>query len=101
MADETRPPFEDFDAKLGQARSARAAADPARDEPARLDWGSGLQIGVELLAGLLGGVLLGYGLDAWLGTKPLFIIVFFLLGSVAGMLNAYRHLRRLQAKSAL
>jgi F0F1-type ATP synthase assembly protein I len=27
---------------------------------------------------------------------PLFLIVFFLLGAAAGVLNAYRHLRRMQ-----
>jgi ATP synthase protein I len=99
MADEQRPPsFEDFDARLRRAREAdpgprRSAQD---EQPQRLRWGSGLQVGVELLAGILGGLLLGYGLDAWLGTLPLFIVVFFLLGAAAGTLNAYRHLRRMQ-----
>ena len=42
------------------------------------------------------GALLGWALDRWLGTMPLFLIVFFMLGAAAGVLNAYRHLRRMQ-----
>ena len=100
MADENRPPssFEDFDARLRRAREADPT--PRRgtpdEQPQKLRWGSGLQVGVELLAGILGGLLLGYGLDRWLDTRPLFIVVFFLLGAAAGTLNAYRHLRRMQ-----
>ena len=49
-----------------------------------------------MVAGVGVGVLLGWALDRWLGTMPLFLIVFFLLGAAAGVLNAYRHLRRMQ-----
>ncbi len=103
MADEQRPPsFEDFDARLRRAREAdpRPRRDAPDEQPQKLRWGSGLQVGVELLAGILGGLLLGYGLDTWLGTRPLFLIVFFLLGAVAGMLNAYRFLRRAQREDS-
>jgi ATP synthase protein I len=32
----------------------------------------------------------GYVLDLWLGTKPWLMVVFFFLGSAAGMLNVFR-----------
>ena len=101
MADEKngQAPFRDFDARLKRAQES----DPGRrPEPERqqLRWGGGLQVGIELFAGVLGGLLLGYGLDTWLGTRPLFLIVFFLLGAVAGMLNAYRFLRRAQREDS-
>jgi ATP synthase protein I len=47
-----------------------------------------------VVAGLIGGAVIGYGLDWLFGTAPLFFIVFFLLGSAAGILNAYRTLMR-------
>jgi F0F1-type ATP synthase assembly protein I len=101
MADEKNGSgqFEEFDARLRRLRDADAARRPAPpEEPTpTLNWGSGLQVGIELLAGLIGGVLLGYGLDRWLGTRPLFMIVFFFLGAAAGMMNAWRSLRRMQA----
>jgi ATP synthase protein I len=87
--------FDDFDSRL-EALRAQEARREARQErkPQRLDWGSGIQVGIEVIAGVVGGTVLGYALDHWLGTGPLFLIVMFLLGSMAGMLNAYRSLRR-------
>jgi ATP synthase protein I len=96
MADENGA-FKEFDARLRRLREAEPARQQSPEQqPARLRWGSGLQVGVELIAGIVGGLLIGYGLDWWLGTRPLLIVVFFLLGAMAGMLNAYRHLRRMQ-----
>lgn len=88
-----RSEFEDFDARMRRLREGgkqRRAAEPG--------WlrigGTGVQAGVELVAGLIVGALIGYGLDSWLGTWPLLFIVFFFVGAAAGMLNAYRHIRR-------
>jgi ATP synthase protein I len=36
------------------------------------------------------GVAIGFFLDRWLGTWPWLFLVFFVLGSVAGVLNVYR-----------
>ena len=84
-----RPPRQ---GPAGEAGAAGGGDEP----PPRLDYGSGLQAGIEVVAGVGFGVLLGWALDRWLGTMPLFLIVFFMLGAAAGVLNAYRHLRRMQ-----
>ena len=52
--------------------------------------GFGFRLAMDLLAALLLGVGAGLGLDWWLGTKPLFLILFFFLGGAAGILNVYR-----------
>jgi ATP synthase protein I len=52
--------------------------------------GMAMRIGVELVAALLIGVGIGWGLDHLLGTSPWLLLVFFLFGAVAGMLNIYR-----------
>jgi ATP synthase protein I len=90
------PSFEDFDARLGKARPDKAKPPGGDEPPPRLDYGTGLQAGVEVVAGVGFGVLIGWALDRWLGTAPLLLIVFFMLGAAAGVLNAYRHLRRMQ-----
>jgi len=36
------------------------------------------------------GAVIGWLLDRWLGTKPWLILVFFILGFAAGLLNVYR-----------
>jgi ATP synthase protein I len=87
--------FKDFDERM---RRLRSEADLTDEEPKRRDGlgfgGVGVQVGIELVAGLIGGGLIGYGLDRWFGTWPFLFIVFFFLGAAAGMLNAYRYIRR-------
>ena len=48
------------------------------------------RIGLELVSALVVGVVIGILLDRWLGTKPWLLILFFVLGSAAGLLNVYR-----------
>ena len=57
--------------------------------------GVGLRIGIELLAALLVGVALGWVADRFLGTRPWGLIVFFFLGSAAGIVNVFRAAERL------
>jgi ATP synthase protein I len=48
------------------------------------------RVGVELVSALAVGVAIGYGLDHWLGTRPLFLALFVVLGGAAGVLNVWR-----------
>ena len=48
------------------------------------------RVATELLAGLLIGAGIGWSIDRWLDTNPWFLIVFFLLGGAAGILNLWR-----------
>lgn len=45
--------------------------------------------GIELVSAFIVGILIGYGLDHWLSTKPVFIIVFSILGILAGIVNIW------------
>jgi len=49
-----------------------------------------LRVGVEIVSALIVGVAIGYFLDRWLGTKPWFLLVFFVLGAAAGFMNVFR-----------
>ncbi|WP_370458731.1 AtpZ/AtpI family protein [Asaia sp. As-1742] len=53
-------------------------------------FGLAMRIGTEMVAALVVGVVMGYGLDRLCGTKPLFLILFSLIGGAAGMLNVWR-----------
>lgn len=99
MAQSDRPPsLARLDAELREAQARRdrrlAGRGGKRDDAGRTDRGQGiglaLRIGTELVAGVAVGVGIGLGLDWWLGTKPWFMIVFFFLGSAAGIINVYR-----------
>ena len=84
--------LEELNARL---RKARKEADDAagRSQP-KADMRSGLafamRIGVELVATLIVGGGIGLFLDRWLGTAPWLMLVFFILGAAAGLLNIYR-----------
>jgi ATP synthase protein I len=82
---------EDFRARLKQARK-RHGMDPAPGSggPPASSWGFGLRAGVEIVSALVVGVALGWFLDRWLGTWPWLFLLFFVLGSAAGVLNVYR-----------
>jgi ATP synthase protein I len=52
--------------------------------------GLGFRVASELVAGVLVGGGMGWALDRWLGTSPMFLIAMLLLGMVAGFWNVYR-----------
>jgi ATP synthase protein I len=98
MADDDQDPaFADLEQRI---RAARQKGEPVgkgdRADPDRpkLNFGSGLTVGIELVVGVVAGVGIGLALDSWLETRPFMTILFFLLGTAAGMLNAWRHLVR-------
>ena len=60
--------------------------------------GSAFKLGTELVSAVLVGTIIGFILDTWFGTKPWLIIVFFFLGSAAGILNVIKTANRMQDK---
>ena len=48
------------------------------------------RVATELVAGVVFGTFIGWMLDQWLDTSPLFLLVMFFLGAIAGMLNVWR-----------
>lgn len=86
--------LKDLDSRLRDARAARLP--PASETVpggGMSGLGMALRIGTELVAALIVGVGIGLVVDDWLGTAPWFLVVFFFVGSAAGVLNVYRHAR--------
>ena len=83
----------DFDDRLRKARAQQGLdSDPEKGKgglPAGV-WGLGLRIGAELVSALIVGTVIGMALDRWFGTSPWLLLVFFLVGGAAGVLNLYR-----------
>jgi len=85
--------LEKLDARLKQAADGARQKAPgglSHDQPPGSALGLALRVGVELVSALAVGLVIGWLLDAWLGTRPWLMLVFILLGGAAGILNVYR-----------
>ena len=58
--------------------------------------GNAFKLGSELVAAVAVGTIIGFILDNWFDTKPLLIIIFFLFGAVAGIVNVFRAAKKMQ-----
>ncbi len=58
--------------------------------------GFGFKISTEILAALVVGVGIGLIVDNYFNTKPIGLIIFFIFGALAGFLNVYRVMRRIE-----
>ncbi len=81
--------------RLDAARSRQGLdSSPKPSRPANPVDGSvlglGLRVGGEVVAGMLVGVAIGWGLDRVLGTRPIFLGLFVLIGGAAGVLTVWR-----------
>jgi ATP synthase protein I len=89
-------PRDDLDERLSKFRSERDVAtgrNRFKTDSTNNGLGFAMRIGVEVVAAVIIGVAFGLFLDDWLGTKPWFMLLFFVLGSAAGMFNVYRVVR--------
>ena len=68
------------------------------NEKRGLFMGSAFRLGTELVAAVAVGTIIGFILDNWFDTKPWFIITFFFIGVIAGILNVIRVANNMQKK---
>lgn len=104
--DAPRPPHPagDFDARLRKAQETyRPAAQESGGRQAQAGRGSALgsafRLGTELVAAVLVGGGIGWALDYVLGTGPWLLLVFFMLGVVAGLINVTREARAMNLRA--
>ncbi len=82
-----------FDQRLNEARN-RHGLDPGPVSAGtgldRSSIGLVMRVGVELVAAVVVGLAIGWALDGWLKTRPLFLVLFVFLGGAAGIVNVWR-----------
>ena len=88
--------FNDFKTRLKIAKSKLKKDHPEKSSKEGIFLGNAFKLGTELLAAVVVGTIIGFILDNWFGTKPLLIIIFFLLGAAAGILNVFKAAKRMQ-----
>jgi ATP synthase protein I len=84
---------DDFERRLQEARAKHgldATSKSGRGSLPGGPWGIGFRVGVELVSALVVGLVIGWMLDRWLGTKPWLLMLFVVLGVAAGVMNVVR-----------
>ena len=80
--------------KIEAAKSKSQFENQSNIPPSQL--GKVMKLTVEIVAAVGIGVGIGILLDNFFNTRPLFIIIFFLLGGCAGILNVFRVAKSMQ-----
>ena len=57
--------------------------------------GTASVMGLHVVSGTVVGLAMGYYLDKWLGTKPWLLLIFLVLGIVAGFRNMFQELKKI------
>ena len=87
---------EDFKTRLKIAKSKIKKQILSDKEERGSYMGNAFKLGTELVAAVAVGTIIGFILDSWFDTKPWLIIIFFFLGTAAGILNVIRTANRMQ-----
>ncbi len=91
--DPEKPTLDDLGKRLDAAQKTaheeRTWKKPGEDAP-RSGLGLAFRVGIELVSAVAVGAGAGWLVDEWLGTRPWAMLVMFLFGGAAGVLNVYR-----------
>ena len=55
----------------------------------------GLKISLDLISSIVVGTLIGFGLDKIFSTKPVFFIIFLVLGIITGFYSLFKTVKKL------
>ena len=77
-------------------KNARKKLKVEKENPQTSNIGQAFKLSTELVAAVLVGTIIGFILDNWFDTKPWFIITFFLIGVIAGIMNVIRVANNMQ-----
>jgi ATP synthase protein I len=90
----TKP--KDFETRLKIAKSKIKKNSQPDSEKKGSIMGGAFKLSTELVSAVVVGTIIGFILDSWFDTKPWLIIIFFFLGTAAGILNVIRTAKRMQ-----
>ena len=86
-----------LDARIKALKGAAAEEKPHQEEHYSMAQ-QGWRMVIDLVAGLAVGFVIGYGLDTLLGTLPILLVIFTLLGFAAGVRGMLATAKDLQPK---
>ena len=90
-----KAPDENFKSLKKKIQEAKEKIEePVVEAPKPL--GKIMKVVVEIVAAMAVGLGIGLLIDNYFNTRPIFTLIFFLLGSAAGILNVFRVAKSLQ-----
>lgn len=84
------PSLDELERSLDEAQRKLDAKSEATNQTSSQGLSIAYRICIDLLAGVLVGGFIGYQLDEWLETKPIFFVVCFCFGVAGSGFNIYR-----------
>ena len=85
--------LKELEKKLGKAKKSKTQ-DNHDNKRVAVNYSIAINISIELITGIGLGVFLGLMIDNYLQTKPLMLIICFILGTLIGFFNMYKALKR-------
>ena len=92
--------LKDFKTRLKIAKDKLKNNSESEDNNANSSsMGTAFKLSTDLVAHVAVGTIIGFILDSWFDTKPWLMIIFFFIGSAAGLLNVIRTAKRMQKEN--
>ena len=85
--------LKELEKKIDKVRKLKVE-DNNLHKKATINYSIAINISIELITGIGLGVFLGLMVDNYLQTKPLMLIICFILGTLVGFFNMYKTLKR-------
>ena len=80
--------------KLKEFREKISKIDAKKTSPKNTKLNNNLSVGfkisLDLISPIIAGILIGIGVDKFFSTKPIFFVIFLLLGIVAGVFYIFK-----------
>ena len=87
--------LKDFNKRLENLKNSNSKIKNQKKNKNFKDFGVYLKSGVELVSAIIVALVIGVFLDNYFQSKPIFLIIFLILGFAAGIMNVYRSVKKL------
>ncbi|MDA9558873.1 AtpZ/AtpI family protein [Alphaproteobacteria bacterium] len=81
-------------ARLEKLKKKKAIDKENIEKKVSINYSIAVNISIELITGIALGTFFGLVIDNYLQTKPLMLIIFFIIGTLVGFYNMYKTLKK-------
>ena len=85
-----------FKTRLEIAKGKISKKNTPKNKKTPTSIGLAFKMSTELISAVVVGTIIGFILDNTFGTKPWFILIFFFVGVIAGIINVFRSAKKMQ-----